>query len=710
MDSTGVERTDNAALLNAALESMPYGFSIWDDNFRLILVNGRYIELYGLERERVRLGISLLTICELTVAAGNHPGVMPDELFRLYRGRMEATTDPGIINRYEKSIRGRTIRSNYARIPGVGWAVTHEDITDHIGRIQSLHDHQTELRQQNVRFAAAVNNMPQGLCMFDADQRLVICNSAYAELYKLPPEVVRPGTPLTDILAHRIEIGAVPVGGGETYVRESLDQVAEGKAGVAIVELQDGRVISILHHPMDDGGWVSTHQDITEQRQTEMRIRHLARHDSLTDLPNRLMFHEEMKSAETRIRHRQILAVLAIDLDHFKLVNDSLGHAVGDAVLKMVADRLRAACREGDMVARLGGDEFAVLSGVLNRADDAAVLAKRIVARISEPFLVDGHNIMIGASVGIAVAPGDGADTDTLLKNADLALYRAKGEGRSAFHFFEQGMDAALQARHALELELRQAIARGEFRLVFQPLFNLDEKRIVALEALLRWYHPERGTIEPAQFLPVAEETGLIVPIGEWSLHEACRVAVGWPDDVSVAVNVSAVQFRNRNLTQHVKAALEHSGLPPARLELEVTESVLLGEGVPTITILRQLRDLGVRISVDNFGTGYSALSHLRSFPFDKVKIDKSFVHELSSGDDSRAVVEAVIGLSRTLGVSTTAEGVETDAQLDLVRAKGCTEVQGFLFSPPLPADSVDRLFSRRAGLEEWTRALRQTG
>ncbi len=321
---------------------------------------------------------------------------------------------------------------------------------------------------------------------------------------------------MTDILAYRIEHGAAPVGGAEAYVRNGLNLVAGGKSGVATVEFQDGRVIAILHHPMEDGGWVSTHQDITEQRQTEMRIRHLARHDSLTDLPNRLMFHEEMKAAESKIRREQVVAILAIDLDHFKLVNDTLGHGLGDQVLKMVADRLRAACREGDLVARLGGDEFSVLTGVLPRAEDASILAERIVSRIGEAFLVDGHNIMIGASVGIAVAPVDGGDTATLLKNADLALYRAKGEGRSGFHFFEQSMDAALQARRALELELRQALAQNELRLVFQPLFNLDQQRVSGLEALLRWYHPQRGTIDPAGIVPIAEDTGLIVPIGEW--------------------------------------------------------------------------------------------------------------------------------------------------------------------------------------------------
>jgi diguanylate cyclase (GGDEF)-like protein len=419
------------------------------------------------------------------------------------------------------------------------------------------------------------------------------------------------------------------------------------------------------------------------------------------------MFREIMEAAESRLRRGEILALLAIDLDHFKTVNDTLGHGVGDSVLTKVAARLRESCREVDTVARLGGDEFAVLTGTLASPADAATLANRIVTRAAEPLEVDGHNIVIGASVGIAVAPGDGSDSETLLKNADLALYRAKHDGRGAYHFFEKGMDANLQERRALELALRQALARNEFRLVFQPLFNLKESRICGLEALLRWYHPERGTIGPSEFVPIAEDAGLIVPIGEWVLREACRAAAAWPDDIHVAVNLSTVQFRNRKLYDHVKAALDVSGLKPGRLELEVTESLLVVDSEATMRTLHELRKLGVRIAMDDFGTGYSSLSYLRSFPFDKIKIDRSFVADMSSREDSRAIVNAVIGLGRSLGMSTAAEGVETEAQLDLVRDQGCTEVQGFLLSPPLPGSAIDKLFAETAGMDEWTRTLR---
>ena len=686
-----------SAKLDAALESMPYGFSIWDDGHRLVLWNERYARIYTMPEERIYVGMSLFEICALTIATGNHPGVTLEQLHASYSERLRENRDPEKIGRYEKAIRGRSIRSSYQRIPDLGWVVTHADITEDRQR-------EKELELQKVRLEAAVNNMSQGLCMFDADRRLVICNHNYAALYGLPAELVRPGTPLEKILTHRVEHGIHPVGDKEGYLKSRLSLVEGGKQDGGTVELQDGRIISVLHRPMADGGWVSTHQDVTEQRKIEERIRHLARHDTLTDLPNRLMFRETMDMAEERIRRREIVAVLAIDLDHFKAVNDTLGHGSGDALLRLVSERLRKACRDGDIIARLGGDEFAVLSGPLQHARDAAAIAERIVAQMAIPFNIEGHNVVIGASVGIAVAPVDGTTAETLLKNADMALYRAKASGRGAYHFFEKGMDAALQERRAIELGLRQALAGNEFRLVFQPLLNLAEQRISALEALLRWDSPERGSIPPAEFIPVAEETGLIVPIGAWVLSEGCKAATRWPETVRVAINLSAVQVRSRDLYELVKSVLESTGLTPDRLELEVTESLLLTDSEATLQTLHKLRELGVHISMDDFGTGYSSLSYLRSFPFDKIKIDRSFVRDLSDKRDSRAIVNAVIGLGRNLGISTTAEGVETEMQLEVVRQEGCTEVQGFLFSPPLPASAIDRLFSSQGGMDDLLR------
>jgi diguanylate cyclase (GGDEF)-like protein len=404
-----------------------------------------------------------------------------------------------------------------------------------------------------------------------------------------------------------------------------------------------------------------------------------------------------MAAAEEGLRRGDKIAVLCIDLDNFKAVNDTLGHAVGDKVLKQASARLWGATRESDVLARLGGDEFCLLLRPVEKPADAAAIAERIVKAMATAFSIDGQLIQIGASVGIAMAPADGEDTDRLMKNADLALYRAKSEGRSAFHFFESGMDAAIQHRRDLEMGLRQALQRNELRLVFQPLMGLRENRITGLEALLRWDHPQRGPIPPAEFIPIAEETGLIVEIGEWVLREACRTAAGWPTEARVAVNLSPVQFKKRRLFETVESALAEARLPPTRLELEITESLLLSESDHTLQTLHRLRALGVRISMDDFGTGYSSLSYLRSFPFDKIKIDRTFMRDLSRKGDSLAIIRAVIGLGQSLGMSTTAEGIETEDQLRAVREQGCDEVQGFYFSPPLSSSAVAGLLEAEA-------------
>jgi diguanylate cyclase (GGDEF)-like protein len=693
-------------LLEAALDNMSRGLCIFDSNAKLVISNRQYAEMYRLPPELLRPGTDHDAILTYRVAHGVHTRGDP----RGYMARRkEIVQKQAKANDIVEMQDGRTLSVTHDPMEDGGWVATHEDITERVLYLRQLEERERDLAHQNMRFSAAVNMMSHGLCMFDADRRLVICNSQYARIYGLTPDMVRPGTPLTAILEYRRQHGFHPVGGIDSYFQHRVDLAASRKEATDVTELQDGRVISILHHPMADGGWVSTHQDITEQRRHEAHIRHLARHDSLTDLPNRLMFGETMETAEQRIRRRERLAVLAVDLDHFKMVNDTLGHGVGDKVLAEVGRRLRSCCREGDEVSRLGGDEFAVLTGPIETPRDAAAIAARIISRMSEPFEIDGHSIVIGASVGIAVAPGDGATSETLLKNADLALYRAKNSGRGAYHFFESGMDASLQERRTLEVGLRQALANREFRLVFQPIFNLGESRICCLEALLRWERPGRGPVPPDEFIPVAEETGIIGAIGEWVLVEACRAAANWPENVHVAVNLSTVQFRNRNLFNHIKTALAVSGLPPERLELEVTESLMLADVETTVSTLHQLRALGVRISMDDFGTGYSSLSYLRSFPFDKIKIDRSFVKDLSAEKDSRAIVSAVIGLGRSLGMTITAEGVETEAQLDLVRQQGCTEVQGFLLSPPLPLSAVTKLFAESAGMEEWTRSLKKS-
>ena len=436
-------------------------------------------------------------------------------------------------------------------------------------------------------------------------------------------------------------------------------------------------------------------EHLAARQKLEAQLTHMAHHDGLTALPNRVLFRQEMERELARARGGDAVAVLCVDLDHFKRVNDTLGHAAGDALLQGAADRLRACVRETDIVARLGGDEFAIVQLQAEQPRAATVLAERLIADLSRPFDIEGHQVVVGASVGIALAPSDGTEADQLMKSADMALYRAKADGRGVLRYFESEMDAKMQARRALELDLRKALVEHEFELFYQPIVDLQSNRVSGFEALLRWNHPTQGLISPADFIPIAEDMGLITPLGEWVLRQACREAAGWPERVKVAVNLSPAQFKSKALALVVTTALADSGLAPDRLELEITESVLLQDNDTVRGILHQLRALGVRISMDDFGTGYSSLSYLRSFPFDKIKIDQSFVRDMGQHEDSIAIVRAVAGLGRNLGMSTTAEGVETNEQLGRLRQEGCTEVQGYLFSRPLPASEVPRLLAQ---------------
>jgi diguanylate cyclase (GGDEF)-like protein len=388
------------------------------------------------------------------------------------------------------------------------------------------------------------------------------------------------------------------------------------------------------------------------------------------------------------------LAVFCLDLDQFKDVNDALGHRVGDLLLQSVADRLRQCIRDADMVARLGGDEFAIVQVDATQPTDATSLASRLIEAINAPYELDSNQVVVGLSIGIALAPNDGLDPDQLLRNADMALYRAKADGRGLYRFFEPEMDARMQARRRLEIDLRKAIANSEFELFYQPLVDMQTEHVTGFEALIRWHHPERGLVSPVDFIAVAEETGLIVPLGDWVLRQACAEAATWPGAVKVAVNLSPIQFKNKNLLLSVVSALAASGLSPSRLELEITEAVLLQETDATLAILHELRGLGVRISMDDFGTGYSSLGYLRKFPFDKIKIDRSFIFDMSDHDDSLAIVRAVIAMGNSLGIATTAEGVETRGQFKQLKLEGCTEVQGYLFSPPKPAAELKGLLA----------------
>jgi diguanylate cyclase (GGDEF)-like protein len=434
-------------------------------------------------------------------------------------------------------------------------------------------------------------------------------------------------------------------------------------------------------------------QEQTEERaRAEALVTHMARHDALTRLPNRILFRENLEQDLVRVRRGETLAVLCLDLDNFKAVNDTLGHPVGDALLKAVADRLRGCIGETDTVARLGGDEFAIVQVAASQPVAARVLAQHLIDTLSAPYEIEGHSVVIGTSAGIAVASHDGADPDEILKNADMALYRAKAAGRGTYRFFQADMDASMQARRLLELDLRTALAKNEFQLYYQPLVDLRASELNGFEALLRWMHPTRGTVSPAEFIPLAEEIGLITSIGAWVLKQACAQAATWPAHLTVAVNLSPVQFLSRTLVLDVVSALGSSGLPASRLELEITEAVMLQDTETTLATLAQLKGLGLRISMDDFGTGYSSLSYLRKFPFDKIKIDQSFIRDLSTRPESMAIIRAIAGLGAALGIATTAEGVETEDQLRVVRAEGCTQVQGYLLGRPQPASTIPGL------------------
>ena len=533
-----------------------------------------------------------------------------------------------------------------------------------------------------------LNNMSQGVIMFDGRGQLVFFNQRYLEMYGLSPDVVIRGCDLADLLRHRKAVGTLSVD-PEKYITELMNDIRLGKTSSTIAKAPDGRVFSVMRKPLEDGGWIATHEDITDRQAAEERIVHMARHDALTDLPNRTMLRERLEYELKRVKRGEGLAVLCLDLDNFKSVNDTLGHPIGDELLKVVADRLRSCIRDSDTIARLGGDEFAIIMTAVEDPRAAVALAKRIRESITRPYHLDGHQLLTDISIGISLAPVDAAEPDLVLKNADMALYGAKADGRGTYRFFEPEMDARMKARRELEMDLRKALANAEFELHYQPLVNLETNAITGFEALLRWNHPVRGLISPAEFIPIAEEIGIIVPVGEWVLRQACQEAVNWPGDVKVAVNLSPVQLKNKNFVELVINVLANSGLPADRLQLEITETVLMQNTFNTLATLQKLRALGVQIALDDFGTGYSSLSYLRSFPFDKIKIDRSFVQDLSSSKEPLAIVHAVAGLAKSLNMVSTAEGVETKQQRDALQSLGCVEMQGYLFSRPRPSGEV---------------------
>jgi len=548
---------------------------------------------------------------------------------------------------------------------------------------------QHQLEKQ--RLDTAVNNIPQGLVVYDTLARVTVCNRRYIEMFGLSPEVAKPGCTMQDLISHRKETGSFDGDVGE-FCASIIRNVALGKVTHQITEAPDGRSILIINQPLETGGWVATIEDVTERRRSEERITHLAHYDALTDLPNRALFHEKLKQELARIAPGEQLAVLYIDIDEFKSVNDTLGHLIGDELLKSVAVSLSQCVAATDFVARLGGDEFAIVQTAVKTPADVSGLVTRVFDAIREPYECLGHQVTTDASIGIALAPQHGVDLDQILKNADLAMYAAKSAGRRTYRFFEPDMDARVKARRKLEMDLRQARTDGALEVYYQPCVSLQNNKITGCEALLRWRHSERGMISPAEFIPIAEETGLINQLGEWVLTTACAEAATWPDDIKLAVNVSPVQFKSGTLALKIVAALAASGLPANRLELEITEAVLIRDDEAALEILHQLRAIGVRIALDDFGTGYSSLSYLQRFPFDKIKIDRCFIDDLVEPEGSSCIVQAIVNIAAARHITTTAEGVETQQQRELLRALGCAEIQGNLFSPARPAAEINRL------------------
>ena len=558
---------------------------------------------------------------------------------------------------------------------------------------------QHKLSEKTQHLDTAINNMTQGLLLFDGSGRLVICNQQYIDMFGVSPDIVKPGCHLRDLILHRQAQGTF-VGDVDAYCAKFLNPT-DGGVRSTETTMPDGRIIHLIYQRSPDGGWATTLEDVTERRRVQARIQHLAHYDSLTNLPNRTLFQRHAEGLLLETANAQF-AILYIDIDEFKRINDSLGHLIGDEFLKGVADSLRRSVGPDDFIARLGGDEFAVVQRNVACDDDVSILVARIYDGLRTPFDCAGHRLSSDASIGVAVAPRHGTDLFGLLKSADLAMYAAKAAGRRTYRFFEPSMEKQANLRRELESDMRAALVEGGFELHYQPLVDLRNDEVKGCEALIRWRHPLRGMVSPADFIPVAEDTGLIEEIGQWVLRTACAEAATWPAHVGIAVNVSPIQFRSQSLSLKVAAILAETGLDPRRLELEITEAVLIADDDAALIALNQLRALGVHIALDDFGTGYSSLQYLQRFPFDKIKIDRSFVKEVTRNSSSASIIKAVVSIAADRNMITTAEGVETLQQRETVQNLGCTQMQGYLFSAARPAHEIRALLaSCPAAVEE---------
>jgi diguanylate cyclase (GGDEF)-like protein/PAS domain S-box-containing protein len=677
-------------LLDAALNNMTQGLNMFDSAGRLVLSNEHYIEMYGLAAAAVKPGMNVRDLVELRLAAGTFfktdPAQYANELMTSIVERKPTRVTRELAD-------GRFITVVNQPMPDGGWVVTHEDVSERW---------RAERELENTRnfLDIVVENVPTAIAVKDARTlEYVLINRGAEEFYGIPrAEMI--GKTAQDVFSKERQAA---IASNDKYLLESGRTLHIGEHPVAL-RPNDPRIATTTRLPImgEDGEpryLLTVIQDVTEKKRDEARIERLAHYDSLTDLPNRAAFNACFASVlERAAMSDESFAVLSVDLDRFKEVNDIFGHSTGDRLLRAAAGRLSATL-QGAFLARVGGDEFAVIVTESPAPTHAARLAERLIAALADDFEIEGHRLRIGLSVGIALYPIDGVDEVSILGNADAALYRAKAEGRGSIRFFEADMDHRLRERRAVLHDLRSAIERRQLMVYYQPQARIDGE-IIGFEALARWQHPIRGQVPPSTFIPVAEESGFILEIGEWMLREACREAAGWPDALHVAINLSAIQFRHGDLAGLVHDVLFETGLAPGRLELEITESVLIDDLPRALAILRRLKALGVRIAMDDFGTGYSSLSNLQAFPFDKIKIDRSFISDLERNTQAATIVRAAIALGRGLNLPVVAEGVETQAQLDFLSNEACAEVQGYLLGRPLPIADYAGLLGRAASPE----------
>jgi diguanylate cyclase (GGDEF)-like protein len=673
------QRRSAQARLMDAIESSREGVLLVDTTGRVVIANSPLAGFFDDLEDQLAPGASLFKLIRALARSKliEESRRAIDALPWSSANEGPGTVEVGLLN-------GTWLRVSWCPTREGGLVAFFSDIT--LSRLR-----EAQLKQTNLWFDAALTNMSQGLCVYDSDARLKIVNARFRDIYHLSVDQVAIGTPIETVLSmldSLVEDTNLSTEGS----KEIRARIATRAVFAQQHELVDGRVIAFSHRPISDGGWVLTYEDVTERYRSEARISFMARHDSLTTLPNRALFGERLEQALAALEQGSSFGLLLVDLDRFKEVNDTHGHPVGDALLRVVAKRLLACAREKDTVARLGGDEFAIIGTGLFDAEGAEQLAARIIQTVAEPFAIDGYRLEIGASVGIAIPSADNCDADDLLRDADIALYSVKKEGRGSYAVFTPDMETALQARRALEHDLLQSLADGQMELLYQPMVALSDGQIKGFEALLRWNHPTRGLIMPDNFIWLSEEIGFIDKLGAWILRQACKDAAQWPHALKVAINVSPTQFRSGQLIHYLEEALVETGVPAARVELEITETTLLHENEITLATLRNMHALGVRIVLDDFGTGFSSLSYLRSFPFDRIKIDRSFVKDFGLRNDADAIIRAIVGLGKSLRIPVTAEGVETYEQLALVRAEGCDEAQGHLISKPISSAKVPDL------------------